>query len=102
MLDTAATQSALSAAQEERSVPQTGGLVARFGPAVAQEPMLQSDMPACIASVSNFGTHAPAGVRAGGKGSAAETARAPDRPTCATHMAKGAADLGKCFPDMAA
>jgi hypothetical protein len=39
---------ASSGAQEERSVPQMGSFVVHFGPAVAQEPMLQSDMPACI------------------------------------------------------
>ena len=58
-LDSALVHPGSSGAQEERSVPQSGWFVARFGWAVAQEPMLQSDMPACIASVSNFGTCAP-------------------------------------------
>ena len=37
--------------REERSVPHLGMFVVHFGPSVAQEPMLQSTMPACIADM---------------------------------------------------
>ena len=96
LLDRALVHSALAAAQEERSVPQTGLFVAHFGRAVAQEPMLQSDMPACIASLSNCGTHAPAGVRAGAECMSAEADGVPDEVKCTADRAKCAADRAGC------
>ena len=96
LLDRALVHSALAVAQEERTVPQTGLFVAHFGRAVAQEPMLQSDMPACIASLSNFGTHAPAGVRAGARCMSAEAVGVPDEVKCTADRAKCAADRAGC------
>ena len=96
LLDRALVHSASSGAREERVVPQTGLFVVHFGPAVAQEPMLQSTMPACIASLSNCGTHAPAGVRAGARCMSAEAAGVPDEAKCTADRAECAADIIEC------
>jgi len=72
-------------------VPQSGVLVARFGRAVAQDPMLQSDMPACIASLPNFGTHAPPGVPDATVGLPAEAVGVSDEAKYTTAGVKCAA-----------
>ena len=96
LLDSALVHPASSGAQEERSVPHLDMFVVHFGRAVVQEPMLQSDMPACIASLSNCGTHAPAGVRAGAGCMSAEADGVPDEAKCPAALEKCAADIIEC------